>query len=322
MGRFVCGYLKLHIRKAASEPRSCRLQFRSVCKNWRQISHRHAGKSPASWAPLKPAMSAEIPGKIREELSCACIRYCWPGSGWLLLSISGVGIMGLFNPFLHWPTSFVRLPALPHSVSQPPSKAAFSAPPTDPDWTIFIVRDSCSFSTFRRGELRWSDYTCRGKGNRRYCDGIGYREGSFFCLFDTGDVLIFGVGAGRRMGAMLVAVAAPPAMVMLVRQNRLRVVAAVAGSDGEFLVMSWGRGGGGSGIRLLHVERKTREQLQDGRGWGSDILVKEWASLIVEETSLPPMVADVLDLCPWFLAFYIVLFFLSLHLFFMWGRNY
>ncbi|CAL1376265.1 unnamed protein product [Linum trigynum] len=276
-----------------------RMEFGSVCRNWRQVYRRRPRKSPAVWVPLAPAMSldflgSEIPSKTRKELSRAYVKYTWPGSGWLLLSSSDVGIVGIFNPLFRWPSCFVRLPALHCPVSQPPLKAAFSAPPTDPDWTVFFVRGYSSFSTFRRGELRWKTYTCGGGTGeeRRVCEGIGYRAGSFFCLFDTGDVLVFGVEGERRgqMRSMLVAVAAPP--VMLARQSHLRVVAAE--SDGKFLVMSWGRGGSAAAncsLLLLGVERKTVKEVEERCGWGSDVLVREQHGLTVEGTTdFPPIV--------------------------------
>ncbi|CAL1371165.1 unnamed protein product [Linum trigynum] len=260
-----------------------RTDFGSVCRNWHRI-HAAAGTPPLT-APLaggrnhpidvRSHIGDDIPGGRVRWLFCYARRllslpqlhvvYTW-SSGWWLLESNRL-ICACFNPLLPWPSCYHKLPNLGlrpfDEIPEIPIKAAFSAPPSrNRSWTILVVHSRWSFSTFRRGRggggWWWNSYTYCRKGEleagARICEGIGYREGRFFLLFNTGDVLVFGIDGGERR--MLVVGVPPLVAGELSRRKNLRVVAAVEEEESS-LVVSWGRGsGGGDGrLRLMTVER-------------------------------------------------------------------
>ncbi|CAL1404886.1 unnamed protein product [Linum trigynum] len=275
-----------------------RADFGCVCKS---CHHIHASAVAAAPPPTTPVsgkrghpidvgshVGEDVPGGFRELLSSPYLRvfYNW-ASGWWLVGYESIpdSIFGCFNPLLPWPFCYFRLPILRlrplnrDPFPQPPIKAAFSAPPTGPDWTVLIVNSHRSFSTFRRGRLWWESYTyCReGEEGKRVCEGIGFRGGRFFLLFDTGDVLIFGACSKSRM---LVAAGTPLLAGELRLRENLCVVAAAG--DEESVAVSWERGGegGGRSFRLVAVEKDVTPamkelQLEEGSSRGGVLMATE-----------------------------------------------
>ncbi|CAL1363808.1 unnamed protein product [Linum trigynum] len=116
--------------------------------------------------------------------------------------------------------------------------------------------------------IEYYDYEQR----ERVCAGIGYMDRKFFCLFDTGDVMIFGIGGGSGGGERTMLLATPQLRPgQLGTRDSLRVVLwSKSTRREESLVVSWvrrggdhhhGGGRGSSSFRLSIVKRKR--ELQD-----------------------------------------------------------
>ncbi|CAN1143935.1 hypothetical protein LINPERPRIM_LOCUS26765 [Linum perenne] len=313
-----------------------RLGFGSVCRNWHQI---HADKPKVIIPnPQQPGTTriggyifrvgailnrntidrvwgAAMPMEIRKQLENSKIAYIWD-SGWWLLQ-SAYSIIGCFNPLLHWPSSYIRLPRLccyfspPRDSNRPrpppfaPIIAGFSAFPssTSSDWTLLVVHtrsdNRSTFSTISCGQRRWKNYLhgCHVVGV-----SVGYREGKFYVLYETGDVLIFGIdgaGADRTMlvadrssavqsGAnerMMVTLPAHPFSTkeMCCRVEILRVV-------GKSIAVSWMRVKGCGRLRLVRVETEERmlRRLRNSEGEGTVVLLarKEVRNYVIENEVL------------------------------------
>ncbi|CAL1409896.1 unnamed protein product [Linum trigynum] len=263
------------------------IEFRSVCKNWRRID---LESSPASASKFELPPAAMIPrpythltipdnAPSRSTVNGALVIHSW-ASGWCLLGHDH-RIFGCYNPLFPWPAGFIRLPESElHWVKV---IAAFSAPPTGSDWTILLVDGLRSFRTLRRGQRRWREYTYRDNRDR-LCQGIGYRDRNFFCLFEDGDVMMFGIGGGKRR-RILSALPHPQGRFL-----RIVVVAELRGGKGS-LVVRWADELGR--IRLVEVEKRAadrttaaaeigRELFQwKGAAAGSVVLATEEKGLIM-----------------------------------------
>ncbi|CAI0443177.1 unnamed protein product, partial [Linum tenue] len=230
------------------------VEFRSVCKNWRRIdpdgsvsaskpSHLEV-PIPRCYHPLQIPDGAPE----RSTINGALVIHMW-ASGWCLLGRREDQIFGCYNPLFRWPTSFVRLPEC--TLNDTMVAAAISAPPTARDWTILLVEGAGSFRTLRRGQRRWREYTYSPDWNR-FCHGIGYRDRMFFCLFHTGEVLMFAIDGGccsRRR------------MLLPYREEGFvfhRVVVAATFWCGEkSIVLTWAQRGDEWLLQLAGVERRT-----------------------------------------------------------------
>ncbi|CAL1398145.1 unnamed protein product [Linum trigynum] len=267
----------------------------SVCKPWRQV-HRAARRQP----PLRPCQrcrdprpagyrlhsktpelveSTTVPGRVREELCGQIIACALPSRWWLLKKSAdspGGEITGCFNPFLPWPHNHSKLPLLPASLTDSSPRgirAGFSAPPTsDPaagDWTILVAGagGGATFSTYRRGGRFWKRYSCDYLEGQ-HCLGVGFQGRDFFCLFERGDVVIFGIdgGAGTRT---LLADAPPPRP-----QPPLISDLTVVERDGEHVLMSWEeRGYDETGdFRLAEAEDAAEAEAEAGENRGRAVV--------------------------------------------------
>ncbi|CAN1805436.1 hypothetical protein LINPERHAP1_LOCUS24274 [Linum perenne] len=265
--------------------------FGFVCRNWHQFH------STNSINPQQPGTTrignhtfivgnmidretidliwgVTMPKKITQILLYSWIAYIWD-SGWWLLSSSCHRIIGCFNPLLDWPSSYIPLPALYRinypGIPLPPITAAFSASPTSTsrDWTLLVVHSVFSFSTVRRGQWWWRFYFHSGRVSRVGVR-VGYREGMFYILFETGDVLIFGIDDHKERRMMLTVdqpFANPFSTARFGHNKILRVV-------GESIVVSWERVGGDSKrLRLVRVEERemAAEVKELEEGWRRSI---------------------------------------------------
>ncbi|CAL1398144.1 unnamed protein product [Linum trigynum] len=233
--------LNLIYEKLPPSPTARSSGFSSVCKPWRRfhaavpLPTRHPSYRPGQFL-LCTTVDAIPDAKIRHQLQDAYIAYSWPSSGWLMLRHShNVQIFGCFNPLLSWPRNYIALHEDSNSPSPQQIKAAFSSDPAGPeDWTILVAGEQgYGFSTFRRGDTAWKNYRRRYHWAIMYagdCVAIGFRDGEFFCLFGSGDVLVFGIGEG---GERRVLVADPLPAVLVERRRKEEVERMVGAMDRE-----------------------------------------------------------------------------------------
>ncbi|CAL1375079.1 unnamed protein product [Linum trigynum] len=263
------------------------MEFGSVCRSWRQIH-----------ASLQAQPRGRVFGGVRlREIRCQEARdkllrggeegyevYSWASGWWLLASLER-NVLGCFNDFLSWPSSFIPLPPglnfgsfsrFDGNCTSMPIKAAFSAPPAaDGDWTMLILHSISCFSTFRPGQDEWCGYLYPHIHDR-VCVGIGYRDRRFFCLFSTGDVLIVKTDHGRNPGSNMC-----EWRMMLASEPILtpRDLLASALSDSNFhvvlfmldecgggrrVVISWERRDDTAFFRLLRVEKELCDVRDEG----------------------------------------------------------
>ncbi|CAN1160747.1 Xyloglucan endotransglucosylase protein 1 [Linum perenne] len=254
------------------------LGFKSVCRNWNQVVIAASGGGDQQ---TRVGDELFLVGTKLENQTLLTthkyfalkgfhIAYIWE-SGWWLLRHSDGAIDRCFNPLL--PANqipCINLPMLKPEHDEPnPAKitAAFSRSPDSSDssdWTLFVVHGRRTFSVLRRGQWWWRSYniTRDETEHRRTAVRIGYRGGKFYCLFDTGDVLIFGIEKERRM------LVADP-QISPAELDRTEGVVVV----GESVVMRWRRSPGGGRLRLDNVEESETaaeaeaemRELEDGR---------------------------------------------------------
>ncbi|CAL1370700.1 unnamed protein product [Linum trigynum] len=262
--------LNLIYEKLPPSPTTLSSGFGSVCKPWPQfhaavpLPTRHPSYCPRKFL-LYTTVDAIPDAMIRHQLQDAYIAYSWPSNGWLMLRHShNVQIFGCFNPLLSWPRNYIALPEGSNSPWPRQMKAAFSSDPAGPeDWTILVAGEQgYGFSTFHRGDAAWKNYRRRYHWAIKYAGyyvAIGFRDGEFFCLFGSGDVLIFGIGEGGERRVLV----ADPLPAPLRDLHNLRIVER---GETACVVANWkqvaDRHGGGRRWRLGRVERRRKEEVE------------------------------------------------------------
>ncbi|CAN1176615.1 hypothetical protein LINPERPRIM_LOCUS3943 [Linum perenne] len=201
----------------------------------------------------------------------------------------------------------------------PPIQACMSAFPAKKDtsayWTLLVVGSRRSFSTFNRRKKEWKNYdfvSNSSEEENRVCVGIGYTDEKFLCLFENGDVLIYGIHGERRM-----LLAVPPLTPgQLYRCEDLLTVEA-----DKSMVVSWSRDetlNGGDLFRLMGVESGITAAADKEEEWERRIVAVREKRRVIKSYRVKQFGVQVGVTMNCFLAVvvYFVLFFLYLDLVF------
>ncbi|CAL1391546.1 unnamed protein product [Linum trigynum] len=226
--------------------------FGGVCQNWHQVHTQVALSSPRPVLIGHAKLSSSDVIQVREgkrlvlkrrrksqipyQLADVDIRILGMAGAWLLIIVRDA-FLSCYNPLLRSPANYISLPNPSWRFSNYDNhyrpgtelKFAFSSLPTALNSTILVVFGDCYFTMFRRGrndefEQKTYDFSLGGKKGQT-CIGVGYEDDRFFCLFEMGDMLIFGID--KNDTRMLLAATKSLLPDQLPRWDSLLVVAVV-----------------------------------------------------------------------------------------------